>query len=176
MPAWLDALRPGGRLVFPLTSERLGGFMLRVTRGDAADWLTVSLLCRAWFIPFIGARDADLDNRLAAQIAAGHADLVRSLRRDVHEPDESCWLHGDGFCLSCRDTRPARARLIGKPREKRQAAAPWVGGSMTQYHAGRHFLQIPGPTNVPDRVLRAIDNADHRPSRPGFRPPGRWKS
>jgi len=31
-------------------------------------------------------------------------------------------------------------------------------------HTGRHFLQIPGPTNVPDRVLRAIDNAtiDHR--------------
>ena len=30
--------------------------------------------------------------------------------------------------------------------------------------AGRHFLQIPGPTNVPDRVLRAIDAAtmDHR--------------
>ena len=31
-------------------------------------------------------------------------------------------------------------------------------------HTGRHFLQIPGPTNVPDRVLRAIDNPtlDHR--------------
>jgi len=30
--------------------------------------------------------------------------------------------------------------------------------------AGRHFLQIPGPTNVPERVLRAIDSAtiDHR--------------
>ena len=30
--------------------------------------------------------------------------------------------------------------------------------------AGRHFLQIPGPTNVPDRILRAIDNPvmDHR--------------
>jgi alanine-glyoxylate transaminase/serine-glyoxylate transaminase/serine-pyruvate transaminase len=29
---------------------------------------------------------------------------------------------------------------------------------------GRHFLQIPGPTNVPDRVLRAMDQAviDHR--------------
>jgi alanine-glyoxylate transaminase/serine-glyoxylate transaminase/serine-pyruvate transaminase len=29
---------------------------------------------------------------------------------------------------------------------------------------GRHFLQIPGPTNVPDRVLRAIDapTMDHR--------------
>ena len=35
---------------------------------------------------------------------------------------------------------------------------------MTQYHAGRHFLQIPAPTNVPDRVLRAIDSPtiDHR--------------
>ena len=30
--------------------------------------------------------------------------------------------------------------------------------------AGRHFLQIPGPSNVPDRVLRAMDNPtmDHR--------------
>lgn len=32
------------------------------------------------------------------------------------------------------------------------------------YAAGRHFLQIPGPTNVPERVLRAIDRPtiDHR--------------
>jgi alanine-glyoxylate transaminase/serine-glyoxylate transaminase/serine-pyruvate transaminase len=30
--------------------------------------------------------------------------------------------------------------------------------------SGRHFLQIPGPTNVPERVLRAMDRAvpDHR--------------
>jgi alanine-glyoxylate transaminase / serine-glyoxylate transaminase / serine-pyruvate transaminase len=33
-----------------------------------------------------------------------------------------------------------------------------------KHQSGRHFLQIPGPTNVPDRVLRAIDSAtvDHR--------------
>jgi alanine-glyoxylate transaminase/serine-glyoxylate transaminase/serine-pyruvate transaminase len=32
------------------------------------------------------------------------------------------------------------------------------------HRPGRHFLQIPGPTNVPDRVLRAMDNPtmDHR--------------
>jgi len=32
------------------------------------------------------------------------------------------------------------------------------------YRSGRHFLQIPGPTNVPDRILRAIDRPtiDHR--------------
>jgi alanine-glyoxylate transaminase/serine-glyoxylate transaminase/serine-pyruvate transaminase len=39
-------------------------------------------------------------------------------------------------------------------------------------HTGRHFLQIPGPTNVPDRVLRAIDapTIDHRG--PEFAPLG----
>ena len=33
-----------------------------------------------------------------------------------------------------------------------------------RHPTGRHFLQIPGPTNVPDRVLRAMDNPtiDHR--------------
>src|ERR1700761_7656339 len=33
-----------------------------------------------------------------------------------------------------------------------------------RYQPGRHFLQIPGPTNVPDRILRAIDRPtiDHR--------------
>jgi alanine-glyoxylate transaminase/serine-glyoxylate transaminase/serine-pyruvate transaminase len=33
-----------------------------------------------------------------------------------------------------------------------------------RYQTGRHFLQIPGPTNVPDRVLRALaaPTADHR--------------
>ncbi len=37
--------------------------------------------------------------------------------------------------------------------------------SIRSHHpAGRHFLQIPGPTNVPDRVLRAIEapTIDHR--------------
>ncbi len=35
---------------------------------------------------------------------------------------------------------------------------------LNDHHSGRHFLQIPGPTNVPDRVLRAIDQPtiDHR--------------
>ena len=34
----------------------------------------------------------------------------------------------------------------------------------TRHRSGRHFLQIPGPTNVPDRILRAMDRPtiDHR--------------
>ena len=32
------------------------------------------------------------------------------------------------------------------------------------YQAGRHFLQVPGPSNIPDRILRAIAQPvlDHR--------------
>ena len=35
---------------------------------------------------------------------------------------------------------------------------------MATLRSGRHFLQLPGPTNVPERILRAIDRAiiDHR--------------
>jgi hypothetical protein len=41
-------------------------------------------------------------------------------------------------------------------------AAP--GPPPAHAHAGRHFLQIPGPTNVPERVLRALaaPTIDHR--------------
>ena len=46
------------------------------------------------------------------------------------------------------------------------------GSPAMTLHTGRHFLQIPGPTNVPDRVLRAIDapTIDHRG--PEFAPLG----
>ncbi len=38
------------------------------------------------------------------------------------------------------------------------------GLSLNGHPSGRHFLQIPGPTNVPDRILRAMDypTIDHR--------------
>jgi alanine-glyoxylate transaminase / serine-glyoxylate transaminase / serine-pyruvate transaminase len=51
---------------------------------------------------------------------------------------------------------------LGKPGQW-QLASPYEKGSDTTV-SGRHFLQIPGPTNVPDEVLRAIHRAtiDHR--------------
>jgi alanine-glyoxylate transaminase/serine-glyoxylate transaminase/serine-pyruvate transaminase len=54
-----------------------------------------------------------------------------------------------------------------KPPEWCYSSAPndlaGKGPQMT-VHTGRHFLQIPGPTNIPDRVLRAMDmpGLDHR--------------
>src|SRR5580693_2564407 len=39
-----------------------------------------------------------------------------------------------------------------------------ISHGVPMIHTGRHFLQIPGPTNVPDRILRAMDAPviDHR--------------
>src|SRR6266436_8674700 len=44
-----------------------------------------------------------------------------------------------------------------RQRIRRSATNPMI-------RTGRHFLQIPGPTNVPDRILRAISRPtiDHR--------------
>jgi alanine-glyoxylate transaminase/serine-glyoxylate transaminase/serine-pyruvate transaminase len=47
--------------------------------------------------------------------------------------------------------------------ETRQLTRAFLNG-VSMIRTGRHFLQIPGPTNVPERVLRAIDRPviDHR--------------
>jgi alanine-glyoxylate transaminase/serine-glyoxylate transaminase/serine-pyruvate transaminase len=49
-------------------------------------------------------------------------------------------------------------------KEEPPVTSPSTGRNTAPRRAGRHFLQIPGPSNVPDRILRAIDNPtmDHR--------------
>jgi len=102
LPSWLDALRPGGRLLFPMTTFRDGpGAMLLVTRGPE-DGFAARFLCRAGFIDFQGARDPAISHRLAAALRRDHGTAVKSLRRDNHQEDETCWLHGEGWCLSLR--------------------------------------------------------------------------
>jgi hypothetical protein len=47
-----------------------------------------------------GARTDEGSDLLSRSYRGGGADAVRSLRRDAHEPDPSCWLHARSFCLS----------------------------------------------------------------------------
>src|SRR6185312_5118220 len=73
-----------------------------------------------------------------------------------------------------RSARPAsrrswRASTNQRSARGRIALNSIIQGSTTMlqlsaHPSGRHFLQIPGPTNVPERILRAIDNPtiDHR--------------
>lgn len=99
---WLDALADGGRMLLPMTAEwPRGGFMLRLDR--EGDRLAARSVGWVGFYPCIGARNPDdeADLRRALSDPAGRQE-VRSLRRDHHDKDETCWLHRDGWCLSKR--------------------------------------------------------------------------
>jgi protein-L-isoaspartate(D-aspartate) O-methyltransferase len=103
LSSWLDALRPGGRLLFPMTTSGDGpGAMLLVTRCPEHGF-AARFLCRAGFIQFEGAHDPAISRRLAAALRRDQGAAVKSLRRDNHAKDETCWLHGKGWCLSRRE-------------------------------------------------------------------------
>lgn len=95
---WLDALRIGGRLVFPLTPNEGFGVMLLVTR-LAENAFAASAFMRAAFIPCIGARDDATSASLTSALERQSLKEVRSLRRDS-SPDASAWCIGNGWWLS----------------------------------------------------------------------------
>ncbi|HUD73011.1 MAG TPA: methyltransferase [Dongiaceae bacterium] len=98
LDAWVEALRPGGRLLFPLTPAQGPGYMFLITR-TAGDRCAARFVCGAMFIPCIGARDDDTARRLSEAFAGGGIATVRSLRRGS-EPDATSWFAGRGWWLS----------------------------------------------------------------------------
>ena len=101
--AWLDALKVGGRLVFPLQAARSTGAMLLVTRPERGDAWPARLMTGVVFIPCEGAQDAGIGVKLDAAFRRGGSERVRSLRFGG-EPSRADWLRGDGWALS---TEPA---------------------------------------------------------------------
>ena len=98
MRPWLDALRPGGRLIFPLAPQRDRGGMLMITRGSAG--FAARFVSQAWFIPCVGGQDPTEGEALRAAFARGGEGNVKSLRLAPERPDETCWLAGSGWWLS----------------------------------------------------------------------------
>jgi len=98
--AWLDAMRDGARLMFPLTPDDGSGCMLLVTRLVGGRYAARALM-RVAFIGCVGARDGAASAALRRAFAAGSIDAVRSLHRD-HSPDASAWCAGPGWWLSTR--------------------------------------------------------------------------
>lgn len=100
---WLDALRPGGRLLVPLTvatgrSGHGGGGMLKVTRQPSG--LRASFISQVGIYPCIGGRDPAVNDQLQEAFRRPAWKAVQSLRREPHVPTETCWLHLRDFCLS----------------------------------------------------------------------------
>jgi protein-L-isoaspartate(D-aspartate) O-methyltransferase len=106
LPAWLAALKPEGKLLFPLTATRGAGTMAYITR-KSANLFAATLIGSVFFVDFEGARDSAVSDELAKMLKRDNGDSVRSLRLDAHEKDESCWLHGRGWCFSRRATTSA---------------------------------------------------------------------
>jgi protein-L-isoaspartate(D-aspartate) O-methyltransferase len=107
-PVWLDSLKLSGRLLFPLIRWPKGaalgigaagwGAMMRIERrrkGYTARWLAP-----AGYFPCFGGVDPEADRRLGDALANNGLTDVRTLRREAHTPDESCLLHGEGYCFS----------------------------------------------------------------------------
>jgi protein-L-isoaspartate(D-aspartate) O-methyltransferase len=101
--AWLDALKVGGRLLFPLQAAHSSGDMLLITRPEQGDAWPARFLCGVVFIACDGAQDTGVGRRLNEAFRRGGAGRVRSLRFGA-APSRSDWLSGDGWTLS---TAPA---------------------------------------------------------------------
>jgi protein-L-isoaspartate(D-aspartate) O-methyltransferase len=98
LAVWLDALRPGGRLLFPLTPDMGAGAMLLITKQEDGTFAARFLL-QAQFVPCIGARSEATAQKLSEAFRDNNWTKVKSLHRN-DEADDSCWCSGPGWWLS----------------------------------------------------------------------------
>ena len=103
LPNWLDALKPGGRLLVPLTTDMGGGtigkgWMLKIEQTErhfAARFGGIVAIYHC-----TGARSAAMVPLLQKAFTSWGFAEVKRLRRDQHLADSGCWLHADTWCLS----------------------------------------------------------------------------
>src|SRR5262249_1752462 len=77
--AWLDALNVGGRLIMPLTPNDGFGVMLKIVLVHTSAY-AVTAICRAAFIPCVGARDHATSASLSSALQRQSLEEVRALR------------------------------------------------------------------------------------------------
>jgi protein-L-isoaspartate(D-aspartate) O-methyltransferase len=104
LPAWMDALSPGGRIILPLTAAMtptLGkGLLLLLTDSGDPQTLDVRTMTFVAIYSALGLRDQELNERLGQALKENPFAPLKRLRRAPHERAASCWLHGLTSCLS----------------------------------------------------------------------------
>jgi protein-L-isoaspartate(D-aspartate) O-methyltransferase len=103
--AWLDAVAPGGRLIFPLTASMpamgaigKGPLVLATRSGDSQDW-EARILTFVAIYSAVGLRNEAMNTELGRTLAKSPMGPIKRLRRDVHAVSPACWLHAPTFCL-----------------------------------------------------------------------------
>jgi protein-L-isoaspartate(D-aspartate) O-methyltransferase len=109
--AWLDSLvAENGRLLVPLTTANWWGGSLIIERhAREMRRYSVRYAGQIGIIHCIGGRDPAAESRLWAALAHAGLTAVRSLRRAPDEPDETCWLAGEGWWLSTASINRSRS-------------------------------------------------------------------
>lgn len=101
-PLWLDRLRMGGRMILPLTvpmGPTLGkGVMARIAREP--EGFSAKVVTFVAIYSCASVRDPQVEPLLGKAMVGGSLMKIRSLRRDAHDPDQTCAVHGRDVCLS----------------------------------------------------------------------------
>jgi protein-L-isoaspartate(D-aspartate) O-methyltransferase len=99
---WLDRLREAGRLVLPFTmamNPTLGqGIMTKIVRHLAA--YSAEMVSPVAIFSGGNLRDPALEPLMVKALRSGALLQLRSVRRDPHEPADTCVLHAPEVCLS----------------------------------------------------------------------------
>lgn len=123
---WLDRLKPGGRLMMPLTGATQWGFFLKTTRKGKS--FAATSLGPCGFFPCIGGRDDKAGARLQKAFARlrGQPVPVRALHRGTPPAGKKsdAWYAGPGFWLEASrgpSRTAARSRSAAKRARPRKA-------------------------------------------------------
>ncbi len=103
LPVWLDGLKPGGRLVLPITVAIKGspagnGVMVKIVRSGSG--FCAQVLSSVAIYSCAGARDPGIELSLGKALSTRALLTLKSVRRDEHEEGVGCLAHGRGVCLS----------------------------------------------------------------------------
>jgi protein-L-isoaspartate(D-aspartate) O-methyltransferase len=105
-PAWLEGLREGGRMVLPLTvamGATLGKGMIAKIKRERGGF-SACIVTFVMIYSCASVRDPQREPLLGKAMATGTLMKMKSVRRDAHEPAETCLLHGSDVCLSAAET------------------------------------------------------------------------
>ena len=107
LPRWAHGLKPGGRLLIPITATAGIGAVLRFEH--TSEGLIARVVSQTQIFASVSGRDPALEAKLIERFTqAGQmsAAAVTCLRLDEHDAEASCWLHTPGACLSARALGP----------------------------------------------------------------------
>jgi protein-L-isoaspartate(D-aspartate) O-methyltransferase len=158
MPGWLSALKPGGRMLLPLTTDRNDGIVLRIERPGEEPIYAAAVLSGVGIYPCAGARERDAERALVRALAGGGRRFIRSLRVDPHTADGTCWLHGDGYCLSINPP------MVGDPAQLAADRVPGPTAPITRSGHDRRALRKRGGVIEPGGTALVVTSVGIRSS------------